>query len=222
MILKTKSQILSWLQKNDYGYESKFKSQDYQLINLYNSDIDSMLDMSQINLEDVIKLKQEGHQYIVNVNTLVDISNKKITEIPFQFYHIVDSFDCSHNELISLSGCPYGVGGSFRCSDNKITSLQYCPLFINDNFICKYNELRSLNYFPETVGGMMNLSGNKELLKYKKNYINLSNQDFLKQQEFSFWNQFHLLEKYEKENQIIQESLGILNQPKHQKRDKKL
>ena len=36
-------------------------------------------------------------------------------------------FDCSHNQLTSLSGTPQSVGGFFDCSNNKLTSLNEAP-----------------------------------------------------------------------------------------------
>ena len=68
-------------------------------------------------------------------------------------------YSCSHNKLISLSGCPSQVN-NFYCSDNKLTSLSGCPekatsLFFDDN------ELTSLSGSPEEVGGIFTCNNNK-------------------------------------------------------------
>ena len=49
----------------------------------------------------------------VNVNESVDISYKKLVEIPVQFGIVKSHFHCNHNELTSLEGCPEVVNGRF-------------------------------------------------------------------------------------------------------------
>ena len=50
-------------------------------------------------------------------------------------------FNCSHNKLTSLKGCPEEVYGYFNCSFNHITRLDKCPEKIVDFFDCSENSL---------------------------------------------------------------------------------
>jgi hypothetical protein len=45
------------------------------------------------------------------------------------------SFDCDHNQLTSLEGCPQSVGSNFYCSYNQLTSLEGKPRHIGGEFI---------------------------------------------------------------------------------------
>jgi hypothetical protein len=82
----------------------------------------------------------------VDVNGSVYISNTSLKEIPIQFNIVNGVFDCSHNELTSLKGCPKEVNGSFYCYNNKLTSLESGPTEVRGNFDCDNNELTSLDY----------------------------------------------------------------------------
>ncbi len=178
MILKTKDEILSWLEKYDHEYQDKIKKNTYELIDLHD-------DMNQALFNEMIKkdnlpfyyfqkLKSEGHQYIVNAKGDVNICNQKLEKIPFQFYHVDGSFNCANNQLRSLKGFPILVSGNFFCQYNQITSLQYgpstikgglycyenkltslkgCPQYVGDNFFCAHNQLTSLEYCPQSIGG---------------------------------------------------------------------
>jgi hypothetical protein len=85
---------------------------------------------------------------LVNVNDHVDISNKSLTKIPIPFNIVTRLFNCGHNKLISLKGCPKEVGYRFDCCDNKLTSLEYGPKVVGTYF-CEKNKLRSLEYAPK-------------------------------------------------------------------------
>jgi hypothetical protein len=50
-------------------------------------------------------------------------------------------FDCSHNQLTSLIGCPNYVEGDFYCYNNQLTSLEGVPNYIGGHFSCRYNPL---------------------------------------------------------------------------------
>ena len=45
-------------------------------------------------------------------------------------------FECIHNELTSLEGCPKIVGSHFDCRYNDLISLDGCPEIVNHNFYC--------------------------------------------------------------------------------------
>jgi hypothetical protein len=58
------------------------------------------------------------------------------------FKYISRYFDCSHNQLTSLKGCPAYVGGGFYCYFNKLTSLDGCPIYVGGSFYCCYNKVK--------------------------------------------------------------------------------
>lgn len=88
--------------------------------------------------------KHNVRKYVIHPNFVVDIKgsinicDKKLTSLPFQFGNVTGFFDCSHNQLTSLQHCPYSVG-RFYCSHNQLTSLQYYPLKIHGEFHCHHN-----------------------------------------------------------------------------------
>ena len=55
----------------------------------------------------------------VNVNGDVDLSFLRLKKIPIIFGIVKGNFDCSHNKLITLDGCPSMVGKYFECSKNS-------------------------------------------------------------------------------------------------------
>lgn len=118
--------------------------------------------------------KYEWSQGKLNCFENIDISNQKITKIPFSFGKIEGNFSCYNNSLTSLYGCPHTVTGYFSCShnrltsliggpqivgdlfechDNKLISLEYCPKYINGDFNCRKNMLTNFEYCPLIVGG---------------------------------------------------------------------
>ena len=84
---------------------------------------------------------------VVNVNGVVNISNKNLDYIPVRFGKVTGNFNCRFNNLESLSGCPRGVGGYFDCSHNKLKSLKYAPYAANQ-FDCSNNLLNTLEGAP--------------------------------------------------------------------------
>ena len=83
--------------------------------------------MNKKNIE--TKLKKLGVENysiaddgVVDVNGTVDISFKKLKEIPVQFGLVKGDFNCSNNKLESLKGSPQTVGVSFFCHENRLTS----------------------------------------------------------------------------------------------------
>ncbi len=260
MIFKTKDEILNWLTKNDKQYQVNSKNNAYEFIDIHEFSNQSLLKelikKDNLSLNFFENLKSEGHQYILNVKGNVEIINKKLEIIPFQFYHVEGSFFCSYNQITSLQGCPQYVGDDFNCTHNRLTSLEYCPQSVGRDFSCAYNQLASLEYcpkviegyfycdynhltsleycpqyiggnfysannpimslehFPEKINGDSYFYGNKKLLKYKNEsseiYIKeISDDDFLNQTDFLFWQQFHLLEKAKKENKRITDELNF-------------
>jgi hypothetical protein len=64
---------------------------------------------------------------------------KKLTKLPLKFGKVTGWFDCSHNQLTSLEGCPTSVGGNFWCTNNQLTSLKGGPTIVNGHFGCGGN-----------------------------------------------------------------------------------
>ncbi len=215
MILQKKDEILNWLKKYDDEFEKNIQNNYYEFIDI--DDISNQALLAHLIQKDHLsddyfeEIQKKGHQYIVNVNGNCNISFRSLKKILIQFYHVDGYFSCAHNQLISLEGCPQYVGGNFYCDYNQLTLLQYCPQYVNGLLVGNHNKLLSLEYFPEKINDDISLNNN-ELLKYKKdsNDINIktmSDEDFLKQQDFKFWQQFHLEEKAKKENKRITDDL---------------
>jgi hypothetical protein len=93
--------------------------------------------------------KRKITQYMINsdltvdVNTSVDLRpegrnglGEKLTHIPIQFGVVSGNFNCSDNDLTSLSGAPHYVGNNFHCLSNKIESYEYLPKKVGGNLIC--------------------------------------------------------------------------------------
>ncbi len=116
----------------------------------------------------------------VNTRTGVDLRNKGLTEIPIQFNRVGYHFDCSHNELTSLNGCPRKVVGCFYCNHNKLTNLEGCPVELvghlfggSSDFNCSYNKLTSLKGCIEIIDGDFWCEGNEiDDFKYLPKEIN--------------------------------------------------
>jgi hypothetical protein len=83
----------------------------------------------------------------------VNLSNKKLTELPFKFGKVKGFFWCDNNKLTSLEGAPLEVGLSFHCNNNKLTSLEGAPLKVGGHFICFGNNLPKDVKEPKGVKG---------------------------------------------------------------------
>lgn len=77
----------------------------------------------------------------VDIDGRVVLTNSHLSEFPnyIQFNIVKRDFYCSHNELISLRGCPREVGGKFDCSYNKLTTLEGSPEKVGGDFDCHNN-----------------------------------------------------------------------------------
>ena len=106
---------------------------------------------------------------VVDSNSDVDISFKKLILIPVQFGKVNGGFYCDFNQLTSLAGCPSSVGGDFWCTRNQLTSLAGCPSSVGDGFWCDHNQLISLAGCPSSVGGDFICDGYlKNNIEYKR------------------------------------------------------
>ncbi|MCQ2966842.1 MAG: hypothetical protein MJ250_08945 [Alphaproteobacteria bacterium] len=64
-----------------------------------------------------------------------EVKDGKITNLEYE----EGDFNCSHNQLTSLKGCPEKIGGEFDCSQNQLTSLEGCPKKVEGKFSCSGN-----------------------------------------------------------------------------------
>lgn len=88
----------------------------------------------------------------IDVNDVVNISERGLTSIPVQFNHVEHSFYCYGNKLTSLEGSPKTVGGAFHCYENQLINLDYSPKKIQSDFDCSHNKITSLKNGPVNVG----------------------------------------------------------------------
>lgn len=95
----------------------------------------------------------ELYGYTVSVFGSVLLSQKQLTHIAVKFDYVYGYFDCSHNNITSLEGCPKFVENTFDCSYNQLSSLQHAPLEVKRDFICSYNQLTSLIDGPQHIYG---------------------------------------------------------------------
>ena len=95
---------------------------------------------SKIHLTDCIDgtytINDDGS---IDVDGSVDISNGRLTKIPFKFRHVSGGFYCYDNQLTSLEGAPITVGGGFDCTCNNLISLKGAPNRVGGNFLCYNN-----------------------------------------------------------------------------------
>ena len=115
-------------------------------------------------------ISNEEYGYVINVNGNVIINNYNLKSIPFKFNKINGSFNCSHNQLESLKGCPEIVTGEFRCNHNKLKSLEGCPKIVYKNFICNNNNLdiEGLKYLPKIENNYIEINNNSKLKELQK------------------------------------------------------
>jgi hypothetical protein len=88
------------------------------------------------------------------------VLRSKLKQLPVQFEHVTDTFDCSDNKLTTLMGAPQSVRGRFVCDSNQLTSLAHAPEYVGRDFICNRNQLTNLVGAPEEVGVDFNCHSN--------------------------------------------------------------
>ncbi len=121
------------------------------LLENQNTNIDIVLLKSCVNgIPGTYTINNDGS---IDVDGSVDISNGRLTKIPFKFRHVSGGFYCCDNQLTSLEGAPKYVGGGFGCYGNQLTSLEGAPNRVSGGFYCDNNQLITLDGTPKTVGG---------------------------------------------------------------------
>jgi hypothetical protein len=69
----------------------------------------------------------------------INLQKQNLTKLPKNLPENVGGFDCSHNLLTTLGGCPKKIDSSFDCSYNKLTTLEDGPEKIGNTFYCYNN-----------------------------------------------------------------------------------
>jgi hypothetical protein len=75
----------------------------------------------------------------------VNLSNKKLTKIPFNFRNVYGHFDVSNNKLISLKGCPEKTY-KFHCGWNQLVSLEHGPKSVTTVYNAEHNKLKNIDF----------------------------------------------------------------------------
>jgi hypothetical protein len=97
-----------------------------------------------------------------DVSGSVNLYNKGLTRLPFQFGKVGGSFYCSDNRLTSLDGCPKKVGGDFDCDHNRLTSLDGAPKEVGGDFVCSADDLTDVSALRQCkIKGTIYLYGPK-------------------------------------------------------------
>ena len=120
------------------------------------------------NSELIQKLKEYGiENYTINSDGTIDVDgnvnlhDRGLTQIPFNFRNVTGYFHCGSNLLTSLKGCPKDVGEYFYCTYNKLKNLIGGPQLVYGDYWCNYNELETLEGCAGDIKGGFNCSCNK-------------------------------------------------------------
>jgi hypothetical protein len=103
------------------------------------------------------KMNSDG---TIDVHGDVRLENLGLTKLPLKFKNVSGVFNCSYNQLTTLSGAPESVGGNFYCVNNKLTTLEGAPKSVGVTFNCNSNQLTTLSGAP-AVGGDFHCNYNK-------------------------------------------------------------
>jgi len=134
--------------------------------NVYNDKENNYYNFDNSPVDEILKLLKIK-KYTINPDGSIDVignvylNNMNIYKIPLKFNRVSGHFDCGHNILTSLDGCPNHVGRNFQCNNNQLTSLEGCPNHIGGSFNCSYNQLTSLIGGPNHIGGSFNCNNNQ-------------------------------------------------------------
>lgn len=93
-----------------------------------------------------------------------DCSYNNLTSLKYGPKSVYLNYDCSYNNLIELTGSPSYVTGDFCCQNNNIKTLKGSPNDVCGNFDCSSNDLSTLDGSPEHIGGDFNCSKNNIII----------------------------------------------------------
>lgn len=68
-------------------------------------------------------IESPKYEFVINVNTNVDLNSKGLKTIEYKFGIIKGFFNCNYNLLESLENAPDIVQGNFSCGTNMLNSL---------------------------------------------------------------------------------------------------
>ena len=111
--------------------------------------------------------KYNIENYTINSDGTIDVDgdvnfyNQRLTKLPLRFGNVSGYFECTHNFLTTLEGCPKSVGSSFACNRNNLISLEGCPQSVGGYFACHNNLLTTLEFSPKSVDGYFDCRNNK-------------------------------------------------------------
>ena len=77
----------------------------------------------------------------IDVDSIVDLSNKGLTQLPLKFGRVSGILYLENNFLKSLEGCPSFVGENFYFYNNRITSFKGCPSHVGGDLYCGDNPI---------------------------------------------------------------------------------
>jgi hypothetical protein len=110
----------------------------------------------EFNIENSI-LNSDGS---LDVDQDVNLLNKNLLKIPFQFNIVNGSFICSNNKLKSLKNCPKIVNSFFYFDCNRIKSLKYSPSRVGSDFMGSNNKLKYIGENSINSSGFIDISYN--------------------------------------------------------------
>ncbi len=226
--------IITWLIKNNQGdHHYDLIELNDRYINLFEDDENYQLFLKQA--------VSNGHQYMINIDGNFVIKDTKLKKLPIQL-GVVDTFDCSENQLTTLMGAPYCTNKNFFCSDNQLKSLEYASriilgdlycmnnkleeleniYLIKGSLLCYGNNIKNLIKFPSWIEKDVIMSGlsyiaGESLIKYKPESESVL--EFFQHRDFSFWSHLHQIDKIHDEQEKI---LSMMMMNEKIKKKKKL
>lgn len=84
----------------------------------------------------------------ISVHDNVDLSNRQLTEIPFNFHHVQGKFDVSDNLLTSLKNCPTHCNDLNICGNYLLKTIDNFRLKVQDTFSANNTKISSLDNLP--------------------------------------------------------------------------
>jgi hypothetical protein len=70
-------------------------------------------------------------------------------------------FFCDRNQLKTLEGAPQEIKGGFSCRNNLLETLESGPTEVGSYYDCAYNQLNSLKGMPNIINGTFLCSNNR-------------------------------------------------------------
>jgi hypothetical protein len=143
----------------------EFIQKDDNYYYVFNHRCENIKDVPEMYIHAVCG-KYDIRNYKINDDYSIDVKdvylfNKSLTKLPLKFNIVSFDFNCSHNELTTLEGCPKSVGGNFYCYVNKLITLVGGPTSVGEDFICSDNNLTTLEGSPKSIFGDFRCSGNQ-------------------------------------------------------------